>query len=363
MSQGGPTILVLYTELAPYVLAGFKAAVRTMGATFHVVRWPVNNEAPFELDGDPGIRLYDRSAYDRNALLKLANELRPDLAITSGWVDKDYLAVCRTLIRRNVPSVMCFDTAWTGSARQWFSVLAARFWMPFTFSHAWATGVRQAAYARLLGFAPFRIHSGFYSADTDRFLALGRTLLHQRREHWPHRFLCVARYIPTKGQQLLCDAFAALCEAGGAGDWELHLVGTGELHAAVATSPGGQHPRIHHHGFKQVDELAAVVAGAGVFVLPSTYEPWGVVVHELAACAMPLMLSDAVGAAERFLQPGTNGTLVPATNPAAWIEAMQEMVRSSDDRLRTMGRASHDLAAAWTPDHWARTLQRILQDR
>ncbi len=363
MSQGGPTILVLYTELAPYVLAGFKAAVRTMGATFHVVRWPVNNEAPFELDDDAGIRLYDRSEFDRNALLKLANDLRPDLAITSGWVDKDYLAVCRALVRRNVPSVMCFDTAWTGSLRQWVSVFAARFWMPFTFSHAWATGVRQAAYARLLGFPPFRIHSGFYSADTDRFLALGSALLDQRTETWPHRFLCVARYIPTKGQQLLCDAFAALCEAGEAGDWELHLVGTGELHAAVAASPSGRHPRIHHHGFKQVDELGGVVAGAGVFVLPSTYEPWGVVVHEQAACAMPLLLSDAVGAAERFLRPGTNGALVAAGDRTAWSHAMRTMVRSSDASLRAMGTASRDLAAAWTPGHWAQTLQRILQDR
>jgi glycosyltransferase involved in cell wall biosynthesis len=363
MSAGRPTILVLYTELAPYVLAGFQAAVRTLGASFHVVRWPVNNEAPFELDGAAGIRLYDRRNYDRKGLLKLAADLRPDLVITSGWVDKDYLAVCRTLVRRRVPSVICFDTAWTGTVRQWVSVLASRFWMPFTFSHAWATGVRQAFYARLLGFPAFRIHNGFYSADTDRFLALGATLLEQRSGQWPHRFLCVARYIPTKGQQLLCDAFAALCDAGKAGDWELHLVGTGELHAAVAASPGGRHHRIHHHGFKQVDELSAVVAGAGVFVLPSTYEPWGVVVHEQAACAMPLLLSDAVGAAERFLQPGTNGTMVPATDMSAWVEAMAGMVSSSDERLREMGVASHHLAASWSPDHWAGTLQRILQDR
>lgn len=363
MPIGGPTILVLYTELAPYVLASFQAAVRTLGATFHVVRWPVNNEAPFTMDADTGIHLYQRHTYDRAALLRLAKDVRPDLVITSGWVDKDYLAVCRAMQRERISTVMSFDTAWTGSARQWVSVLASRFWMPFTFSHAWATGARQTAYARLLGFPAFRIHSGFYSADTERFLALGDTLLALRTSTWPHRFLCVARYIPTKGQQLLCDAFAALCDAGEAGDWELHLVGTGELQAEVAASPSGRHPRIHHRGFKQVDELPAVMAEAGVFVLPSSYEPWGVVVHEQAAAGMPLLLSDAVGAAERFLEPGTNGASVPATDLAAWTEALRSMVRSSDAELRAMGLASRVRAEAWTPDHWARTLQRILQDR
>ncbi|MCU0320412.1 MAG: glycosyltransferase family 4 protein [Flavobacteriales bacterium] len=363
MPTGRPTILVLYTELAPYVLASFQAAVRSLGATFHVVRWPVNNEAPFTLAADAGIHLYERRQYDRAALLQLAHDLKPDLVITSGWVDKDYLAVCRAVQRRRVPTVMSFDTAWTGSARQWVSVLASRFWMPFTFSHAWATGARQTAYARLLGFPAFRIHSGFYSADTERFLALGDTLLAQRTGTWPHRFLCVARYIPTKGQQVLCDAFAALCDAGDAGDWELHLIGTGELHAQVAASPSGRHPRIHHHGFKQVSELPAEMAKAGMFVLPSSYEPWGVVVHEQAAAGMPLLLSDAVGAAERFLEPGTNGARVPATDVAAWTAALGAMVRCSDDELRAMGTASRARAESWTPEHWALTLQRILQDR
>lgn len=363
MPTGGPTILVLYTELAPYVLASFQAAVRSLGATFHVVRWPVNNEAPFTLSADAGIHLYERRQYDRAALLQLARDLQPDLVVTSGWVDADYLAVCRAMQRRRIPTVMSFDTAWTGSARQWVSIIAARFWMPFSFSHAWATGARQCVYARLLGFPAFRIHSGFYSADTERFLTLGNDLLEQRTTTWPHRFLCVARYIPTKGQQVLCDAFAALCEAGEAGDWELHLVGAGELQAQVAASSSGRHPRIHHRGFKQVHELPAVMAEAGVFVLPSSYEPWGVVVHEQAAAGMPLLLSDAVGAAERFLQPGTNGALVPATDRAAWTAALRSIVRSSDAELRTMGQASRARAETWTPDHWAQTLQRILHDR
>lgn len=356
-------ILVLYTELAPYVLACFKAAVARDGVEFHVVRWPVNQEAPFELEQGQGITLYDRHRFDTRALLKFAEELTPSLVLTSGWVDKGYLAVCRRLNARRIPTVMTFDTAWTGSWKQWISAIAARFWVPFTFSHAWATGQRQMVYARLLGFLPFRIRTGFYAADTAMFAPLGERLLAERTSLWPHRFLCVARYIPSKGQQLLCEAFAALCDAGHAGDWQLTLVGTGEQFEAVTSSVAGRHPRIEHLGFRQAHELEEVIARSGAFVLPSLYEPWGVVVQEQACSGLPLVLSDAVGASERFLGPGSNGYAFKAGNRADLQKALRSIIERSDDELLRMGRQSAVLGTAWSPEAWARLLNELVSER
>ena len=356
-------ILVLYTELAPYVLACFKAAVARDGVEFHVVRWPVNQEAPFALEPGQGITLYDRKDFDTPALLKLAEQCAPALVLTSGWVDKGYLAVCRKLNLRRVPTVMTFDTAWTGSVRQWVSAIAARFWVPLTFSHAWATGQRQMVYARLLGFQPFRIRTGFYAADTAMFAPLGERLLAERAQQWPHRFLCVARYIPTKGQQMLCEAFAALCDTGQAGDWQLTLVGTGEQFEAVTSSAAGRHPRIEHLGFRQAHELEEVIARSGAFVLPSLYEPWGVVVQEQACSGLPLVLSDAVGASERFLETGSNGYAFKAGNSADLQKALRSIIERSDDELLRMGRHSALLGTAWSPEAWAKVLNELLSER
>ncbi|MCW5898472.1 MAG: glycosyltransferase family 4 protein [Flavobacteriales bacterium] len=352
--------LILYTEAAPYVIACLEA-LASRGVRVVLVRWPVNAEAPFAFGQDSPIEAHVRSGLDDPALMGLAEELSPDIVITSGWVDKGYLRVCRAMRQRGVPTVMICDTAWRGDVRQWAHVLLSRSWLRGTFSHAWVTGGPQRHYARMLGIPGDRIRTGFYSADTGLFAPLGERLLAERATSWPHRFLCVARYIPTKGQQTLCDAFALLCDQGEAGDWELWLAGTGEQHQQVMDSPSGRHPRIRHLGFKQAAEMRDVVAESGVFVLPSLYEPWGVVVHEHACAGLPLVLSDAVGAAERFLEEGINGFRYKAGDKYGLRDALRAMVRRSDAELRDMGRRSAQLGRAWNPDAWADTAIGIVQ--
>ena len=357
------TVLVLYTELAPYVLACLNAFVETSGVDLHLVRWPVNKEAPFELAFHPRVTVHERTALNDEQLLALAHRIMPHMVIASGWVDKGYLKVCRAMRKRGAVTVMSFDTAWRGDARQWANMLLAPTWVSRTYSHAWVTGEAQANYAHRLGLGADRVRTGFYSADTSLFVPLGERLLAERNSAWPHRFLCVARYIPTKGHQLLCDAFAELCDEGQAGDWELWLVGTGELHEQVMDSSSGKHPRIKHLGFKQAKEMNDVVAQSGVFVLPSTYEPWGVVVHEHACAGLPLLLSSAVGAAERFLVEGENGHRFLADDKKTLKSTLRMLILSSDAELSAMGRRSADLGRAWSPAEWARTANELLHAR
>ncbi|HMZ50509.1 MAG TPA: glycosyltransferase, partial [Flavobacteriales bacterium] len=115
----------------------------------------------------------------------------------------------------------------------------------------------------------------------------------------------------------------------------------------------GRHPRIRHLGFIQAEALPAIMADCGVFILPSTYEPWGVVVQENACAGFPLLLSDAVGAAERFLHEGENGHLFRAGDRSSIKQAMLRMVHANDDRLRAMGLRSASIGISWNPDQWA----------
>lgn len=351
--QRQPRVLVLYTEIAPYLLAGLDALVARTGARIELVRWPVNAEAPFDFGAHPGITLHDRTTFTDEALLTFAEQFDPHAVIASGWVDKGYLRVCRALRRKGIPTSMNLDTAWRGDAKQWMSALLARFWLPRTYSHIWATGTRQVAYAQKLGMDTHHVLTGLYTADTAAFHTAGAAARVLRAQRYPHRFIHVARYIPTKGQQLLCNAFAELCDQGRAGDWELHLVGAGELLEQVRNSASGRHPRIVHRGFVQAADIAQVLAEAGASVLPSLYEPWGVVVQEHACMGLPLLLSDAVGAGERFLEVSANGYAHHAGDKADLQRSLLRIIGSTDEELMRMGDHSAALGASWSPELWA----------
>ena len=356
-------ILFLYTELAPYFLACIERLVKDHDVEVHIVRWPVNKEAPFALNFPDRVHVYDRNAYDELPLFRLVHSINPDIVFASGWIDKGYLKVCRSMRAAGKPTVMCSDTAWRGGLRQWAAVGTSRFWLRRTFSHAWVTGEAQALYARFLGFPPYAIKRGFYSADVERFAPLADRFEPAKRAKFPHRFLCVARYIPTKGHQTICDAFAEVCDAGQAGDWELWFIGTGELEDAVKNSTCGKHPRIKHIGFVQAEEMHSYLEHTGVFILASTYEPWGVVVHEHAVAGFPLILSDAVGAAERFLKENHNGLRFTAGDKESLKATFRKFVAMSDDELRRMGFASAELGKNWSPKEWASVVMELIQDR
>lgn len=358
--QQRPTVLVLYTELAPYVLACLNALVEQGDVQVHLVRWPVNNEAPFQLVFHDRVTVHERAAFSDMGLVQLVQRIDPRMVIASGWVDKGYLQACAVAKEHGAVTVIALDTAWRGHWRQWANVVVSRWKLLRSFSHAWVTGAAQAEYARKLGFTRNRILTGFYSADTAHFLPVGERLLRARASEWPHRLLCVARYIPTKGHQLLCDAFTELCDSGDAGDWELWIAGTGELHEQVKASHSGRHPRITHLGFKQPEEMGVIVEQAGAFVLPSTYEPWGVVVHEHACAALPLVLSSAVGASERFLREGENGFRFIAGDKSSLKTALRMLILSGDVELRTMGQRSMELGRAWSPARWAQIAHELM---
>ena len=78
----------------------------------------------------------------------------------------------------------------------------------------------------------------------------------------------------------------------------------------------------------------------------SEREPWAVVVNEAAACGLPLVLSDRVGAAHDLLRDGENGFLVEAGDVEAAAAAFRRL--ADDPVLRTTyGARSRELAQDW----------------
>lgn len=340
-------ILILYTELAGYTLASLNALAQTEGIYIHLVRWPVNSEAPFQFDFHKSITVYDRKNYTTEQLLKLADSIQPELILCSGWTDKSYLAVCKVW-RRSIPVVLAMDNKWQGTARQQLARLVSRFTIMRYFTDCWVPGREQLSYAEKLGFGKHNIKTGFYTCDVSRFSGIFQETFASKNEHFPHVFVYAGRYYDFKGVEDLWKAFARLKKEV-PNDWKMVCLGAGDIPPMV-------HPDIAHEGFVQPEKLSEVMKRTGVFVLPSRVEPWGVVVQEFAAAGFPLLLSRAVGAADTFLHEGRNGFAFNAHDVDSLLLAMQSIVELSDKHLLEMGQKSAELATAENPERWAATL-------
>lgn len=341
-------VLFLYTELADYFLKCCE--VLSERVEVHIVRWPVNKEAPFQFSYSSNIRLYDRNNYSLSELRALAGSIAPDIIVCSGWIDKDYLKVVKSYYTK-IPTVLTCDTHWRGSFKQYVALLISRFFLLNTFSHAWVPGKPQTIYVRKLGFKPDQISQGFYCCDLPKFNAIYQAQLARKKNDFPRRFLYVGRYYDFKGVKDLWEAFAEL-QTEEPNDWELWCLGAGDLKPF-------EHPKIKHFGFVQPKDLEPILMETGVFVLPSRFEPWGVVVQEYAAAGFPLVLSEAVGAKEAFLEDATNGFSFPPANVQGLKRALKKIITLDSKTLNSMSEKSHMLAQKIDTKKWTDTVIKI----
>ncbi len=211
---------------------------------------------------------------------------------------------------------------------------------------------RNAAADYKARFPGLSVHELPYACDLEPFLALPRN-----EAGTEPVFLYAGQMIRRKGIDVLLDAFASLVNKGFRP--RLRLSGReGELPGLLAPLAPAVRERIDYAGFIQPDALPAVFGSAGIFILPSRYDGWGVVINQALGAGMPVIASDAAGASE-LVQPGENGATVPAGDAAALAAAMRRYLEAPD-LIARHGAASRVLAAAHTPAARAQRLKEIL---
>jgi glycosyltransferase involved in cell wall biosynthesis len=345
MNENRPVlnIVFLYTELAGYVLTCLEALGTKDNIRLTVLHWPVKSEAPFELPTEGPVHLVSRSNMSREDIASRVAEISPDGIFVSGWMDEDYLAIARTFVSQ-IPVVLTMDNKWTGSFKQRLVALSSPLFIQRHFNLVWVPGEEQRKYARKMGFQDSNIFAGFYSADTHRF----NKIYTKRKEskNINKKLLYIGRYVDQKGLELLWDAFLSLHQDNP--KWELHCVGAGDRFEYRV-----KHPNVFHHGFLQPSELEPLILEATAFVMPSLLEPWGVVLHEMAAAGLPLITSDAVGAANTFVEGNVNGWIYSSLQQKELANSLKNLYALRDDELFQMGNESHRISQCISPDIWA----------
>ena len=95
------------------------------------------------------------------------------------------------------------------------------------------------------------------------------------------------------------------------------------------------------------ERIVELYVAADVFALLSEREPWAVVVNEAAACGLPLVLSDRVGAAHDLLRDGENGALVRSRRRRCGGAVACASSPRDPELRRAQGARSRELARDW----------------
>lgn len=237
----------------------------------------------------------------------------PDVLFTVGWHNK----MCRAAVEAfpNACKVCCFDMPW-----EWrFRKIAARFvlWRYLRrFDAAFVPGAIATKYARWLGFDNGNIFKGLFSTDITRFAA----------HNGGGGFLFLGREVPEKGIDVLRKAYDLY--KGNGGKWQMSVVSN--------ASPS---------------EVAKYYSEADCFVLPSRWEPWGVVLAEAAAAGLPIICTDKCGA--RYEVVRDTGMVVKSGDVGALAAAMHKIENMSVAERLVMGANGKALAQSYSCQAWA----------
>ena len=173
-------------------------------------------------------------------------------------------------------------------------------------------------------------------------------------------FLYVGRLAAEKNVGLLLSAWLAYRREGGT--WPLVLVGDGparaELECLAATEQFGT--EITFAGHRRSDELIPFYAFAGCFVLPSTQEPWGLVVNEAMAAHLPVLVSTSCGCAEDLVLQSCNGFHFDPLVSAELQDLMFRMSALSLSARIQMGETSAQRIESYSPQGFGSAIASLL---
>tara|TARA_B110001469_G_C9647981_1_gene328824 strand:- start:3769 stop:4836 length:1068 start_codon:yes stop_codon:yes gene_type:complete len=341
-------VFSLHAKFSSFFATCFGELVAAQDARIRMVCVRPNAEAPFDESIYQAAKLEKQWFKDELNIAAIQREIeafQPDVILVSGWFIPEYLQICKWFRKQGGLVVAYSDTQYYGTWRQIIGCLLSRWRLHPAIDVVWVAGERQRDYARRLGYSASKIWEPMLCCDVAHF-----SKFRKEKDARSRSFLFVGRFVRDKGIDLLCEAYQRYRQSV-EDPWSLKLIGAGPEIDALQPMDG-----VLLIGFVQPEDIPKAMADASCFVLPSRFEPWGVVVQEAAALGLPLITSDACGAAVHLLRDGWNGYLIDSNNMNALAEAMLSIHRLPDARLKMMGKRSAVLSEQFTPDRWAQTL-------
>ena len=366
-------VALVFAILGPYVVARAKALAQTEGIEPTFVRLAeTRRKYPWETDlsgisesvvtlsegdyGSTSTRVLSRR------LAETLDRLDPQAVAVSGYSEPPMRTAARWAKANGRASILMFDTTRWDRRRWWWRELVKTWFIRKYFHSGFVGGKSHREYLRALGIPQEHIWERYQVVDNHHFGAQAEEVRRMEREErdrlgLPNRyFLYVGRFSPEKNLTRLLEAYRSYREAQPDG-WGLVLVGDGpQREELLGTAREAGLAHVRWPGFKQIDELPSYYALSSALILPSSGEPWGLVVNEAMACGLPVLVSDRCGCAADLVEQGGNGRTFDPHDVGEMADRMLWLASLGAAERDALGQRSEEVIAGYTPEVWGESL-------
>jgi len=193
-------------------------------------------------------------------------------------------------------------------------------------SMVFAPGKLNQKYFRALGVPAERLKNLYYAVAP-----IADAVPDQRIASFAHGrkcFLYIGGLCRRKGIDLLIRAWKKINDP----KWCLVLCGydftNGKYQKMVQDS--GLQDSVMFYGTCPADQTASIYHAADVFVLPTRYDGWGMVLQEAASTGLPLISTNMAGSSEEVITHGKNGFIVPVNSIKELAKALEYYIKNED---------------------------------
>jgi glycosyltransferase involved in cell wall biosynthesis len=285
----------------------------------------------------------------------LANK-RPGLIILAGYSTLAFLTALLYARSNGVPTIM-FSASHPGTVkerggiadfyRRWFVRQVNAFAVPSNLARDLLLNL--GAPSEKIFKTPNAIDNQLFSHRSAEVQLRAESLKQELGVSGKRLILFVGRLVREKRVDLLIEAFA-LAKKRGVCHVSLLLAGDGPLKNDLERQVRDLGLEdVVFAGFTEQERLVEYYGISDALVLYSERETWGMVVNEAMACNLPVIISDACGAAGDAVVDGVNGYVVPAHQAAQLSDAILRLF-SDDARRQEMAEASQRLVQQYTLD-------------
>jgi glycosyltransferase involved in cell wall biosynthesis len=296
-------------------------------------------------------------------LIQKINTLRPDVVNLVGYYTFPQALTLIYCWFRGIKIILSNDSTPADNAKIWWKEFIKRFLISLC-DGFFNFGTLATQHMKVLGGKDEQMLANKCAAVDNDFIEKAHQEFIKERVHLqktfavsPKNFIFVGRFIELKNLFLLLDAFKNTQKTGKTtNNWGLILLGEGILKEKLQDFIAENNiSNVHFISGKAWYEIPKFLAIADVFVLPSSSEPWGLVVNEAMICKMPVIVSDKCGCAVDLVQENKNGFIFPYNDLEKLTIYLQKFI-NNEVNIAEMGKKSSEIIKDYTPQKVAKSM-------